>query len=58
MSKNPADNPDLVGRQLGDYEILRRLCKGGMAEVFLAEQHSLKWKVRPLYSIKFNGSFH
>ncbi|MCA9218323.1 MAG: serine/threonine protein kinase [Planctomycetales bacterium] len=45
MSKRPADNSDLVGRQLGDYEILRRLGKGGMAEVYLAEQNSLKRKV-------------
>ena len=33
---------DLVGKQLGDFRVLRRLGAGGMAEVFLAEQVSLK----------------
>src|SRR5271154_3582470 len=32
----------LSGRQLGDYLLLRRLGKGAMAEVYLAEQMSLK----------------
>jgi serine/threonine-protein kinase len=32
---------DLVGRELGDYHVLRRLGAGGMAEVYLAEQKSL-----------------
>lgn len=34
-------NPDLTGRTLGDYQILRRLGSGGMAEVYLAQQQSL-----------------
>ncbi|MCA9197667.1 MAG: protein kinase [Planctomycetales bacterium] len=36
---------DLTGRELGDYQILRRLGRGGMAEVYLAEQRSLGRKV-------------
>ncbi len=35
----------LVGRTLGDYRILRRLGRGAMAEVYLAEQVSLERKV-------------
>jgi eukaryotic-like serine/threonine-protein kinase len=39
----PADqNPETI---LGEFRILRRLGKGGMAEVFLAEQMSLKRNV-------------
>jgi serine/threonine-protein kinase len=34
--------PDLTGRQLGDYYVLRRLGQGAMAVVYLAEQGSLK----------------
>ena len=30
---------DLAGRRLGDYQLLRRLGRGSMAEVYLAEQH-------------------
>ncbi len=40
----PAD-ADLSGRRLGDYQLLRRLGRGGMAEVYLAEQTSLKRQV-------------
>ena len=36
---------DLSGRRLGDYQLLRRLGRGGMAEVYLAEQVSLKRQV-------------
>ena len=32
----------MSGRQLGDYRILRRLGHGAMAEVYLAEQCSLR----------------
>ena len=35
----------LVGKRLGDYQILRRLGRGGMSAVYLAEQHSLKRRV-------------
>ncbi len=43
----PADfsDADLTGRRLGDYHLLRRLGRGGMAEVYLAEQESLGRKV-------------
>ena len=34
--------PDLSGRQVGDFGILRRLGQGAMAVVYLAEQSSLK----------------
>ncbi|MBX9792478.1 MAG: serine/threonine protein kinase [Pirellulales bacterium] len=36
---------DLAGRQLGDYRLLRRLGRGAMADVYLAEQCSLHRQV-------------
>src|SRR5436853_6183095 len=36
---------DLSGRQLGDYRLLRRLGRGAMADVYLAEQGSLRRQV-------------
>ena len=36
---------DLSGRQLGNYRLLRRLGRGAMAEVYLAEQISLRRQV-------------
>lgn len=36
---------DLSGRELGDYRLLRRLGRGAMAEVYLAEQQSLARQV-------------
>lgn len=44
----PAGGPgdaDLSGKTLGDFQILRRLGQGGMGQVYLAEQISLKRKV-------------
>jgi serine/threonine-protein kinase len=40
-----ADGPDLTGRTVGDFRVLRRLGQGGMGQVYLAEQVSLKRKV-------------
>ena len=40
----PADE-DWSGRAVGEFHILRRIGRGGMGQVFLAEQTSLKRKV-------------
>ncbi len=40
-----APSLDLTDRQLGEFRMLRRLGKGGMAEVYLAEQTSLRRQV-------------
>jgi len=36
---------DLLGRTLGEYRVLRKLGRGAMSEVFLAEQQNLKRNV-------------
>lgn len=36
---------DLSGQQVGDYRLLRRLGRGGMADVYLAEQQSLRRQI-------------
>ena len=36
---------DLSGHEMGDYRVLRRLGRGGMADVYLAEQRSLRRQV-------------
>jgi serine/threonine-protein kinase len=41
----PPKEPDLTGRQVGEFRLLRRLGQGAMAEVYLAEQVSLKRQV-------------
>ena len=41
----PSGSEALVGRTLGDYRVLRKLGRGAMAEVYLAEQVSLERKV-------------
>ncbi|MGQ0636527.1 MAG: protein kinase domain-containing protein [Planctomycetaceae bacterium] len=43
--ENDAADADWTDRMLGEFRILRRLGHGGMAEVFLAEQTSLKRNV-------------
>lgn len=40
-----ASDADLSGRRLGDFYLLRRLGRGAMAEVYLAEQEHLKRRV-------------
>ena len=40
-----APQPDLTGRTLGDFHILRRIGTGGMGQVYLARQTSLKREV-------------
>ena len=40
-----ADESDLSGRTLGDFRLLRRLGRGAMAEVYLAEQQKLRRQV-------------
>jgi serine/threonine-protein kinase len=42
---SPEPAADLSGGRLGDFQVLRRLGQGGMGQVFLAEQVSLKRKV-------------
>lgn len=44
-SSSPGDSGDLTGRVLGDFCLLRKLGKGGMADVYLAEQTSLRRQV-------------
>jgi eukaryotic-like serine/threonine-protein kinase len=42
--EDPA-GPSLTGKTVGDFQILRRLGQGGMGQVYLAEQVSLKRQV-------------
>ena len=48
MNKIPSESntsPELTGQTIGDYYLIRRLGRGGMADVYLAEQQSLKRNV-------------
>src|SRR5262245_29882915 len=42
---SPSSGSDLAGETFGDFRILRRLGQGGMGQVYLAEQISLRRKV-------------
>jgi serine/threonine-protein kinase len=43
--RTPDVEGDLTGKTVGDFHILRRLGQGGMGQVYLAEQVSLKRKI-------------
>ena len=45
LSDNSQSHSDLAGLKVGDYRLLRRLGSGGMADVYLAVQESLKRNV-------------
>jgi serine/threonine-protein kinase len=45
LETDPPATVDLTGRTLADFQILRKLGQGGMGQVYLAEQLSLKRKV-------------
>ncbi len=45
MSGAPSSTPDLTGQTISDFKVLRRLGQGGMGQVYLAEQISLKRNV-------------
>ncbi len=41
----PDSEPDLTGMPLGEYHLLRRLGRGGMADVYLGQQDTLRRQV-------------
>lgn len=42
---SPKPPPDITGRTLGDFQVLRKIGQGGMGQVYLARQLSLKREV-------------
>ena len=44
-SSQPSTSDELTDRMVGEFRMIRRLGKGGMAEVYLAEQTSLQRNV-------------
>lgn len=45
LDHNSTEPIDLTGLAIGDYELIRRLGRGGMADVYLAHQNSLNRQV-------------
>src|SRR5262245_2989330 len=45
VTSEPTKSVDLTGRMLGDFQLIRRLGQGGMGQVYLARQISLKRQV-------------
>ena len=45
VATSPSTDEEWIGRTLGEFQIVRLLGRGGMGQVFLAEQRSLKRKV-------------
>tara|TARA_R110002095_G_scaffold187932_1_gene165193 strand:- start:3015 stop:4694 length:1680 start_codon:yes stop_codon:yes gene_type:complete len=58
--RHKTESINLVGRQLGDFKILRKLGQGGMATVYLAEQVSLKREaaIKVLHDELLNDETH
>lgn len=59
--KPAPDATDLSGRSLGEFQLLRRIGQGGMGQVYLAEQISLKRKVAVKImrtDLAYNATFH
>ena len=45
LKNSPVEGRDLTNTEFGDYHIIRRIGSGAMADVYLAEQHSLGRRV-------------
>lgn len=60
QSQRHTESVNLIGRQLDDFKILRKLGQGGMATVYLAEQVSLKREaaIKVLHDELLNDETH